>query len=365
MESTKNEHFASADILIVDDNKNNVKLLADMLRTAGYTVRLANSGALALRSVRAKYPALILLDIRMPDMDGYAVCQALKADESTADIPVIFISILENIHEKIRGFQIGGVDYITKPFSEEEVLARVNTHLALREAQAALQDHAARLEELNAKLLVEIKGRERNEMLMREILHRTKNNMFAIHSFISLESSYIEDEKTLRLFRDLQNRIQSMALVQEKLSRSQDFAHIDLKAYFLDLASQIFRNFQVQSKKISLIFEVESSVELSPDLAIPCGLILNELLTNALKYAFPDETQGTITIFASSSNDDTLEFGVRDTGVGFPDDIDLETSDSLGLKLIRIFAERQLHGRLTIDCRQGSEFLVRFPLLVE
>ena len=316
MSHTAAEFRSDVDVLIVDDNKNNVRLLAEMLRTAGYTVRLANSGALALRSIRAKIPAIILLDIRMPDMDGYEVCRQLKADELTRDLPIIFISILENAGEKVKGFQVGGVDYITKPFSEAEVLARVNTHLALRHAQQRLERHADELEALNARLLDEIKERERKEMLMREILHRTKNNMTAIHSLLAIESMHIHDKDILRLFHDMQNRIHSMVMVQEKLYKSQDLAHFDLKSYFLDLASQIFVSLQIHPENISLTFEMDTSVTVSPKIAVPCGLILNELLTNALKYAFPDERQGNVTIFFHAPDEATLEFGVRDTGRG-------------------------------------------------
>lgn len=127
------------DILVVDDTLASLRLLTDILAGAGYPVRPASDGALALRSVQARPPALILLDIRMPGMDGYEVCRRLKADEKTRFVPVIFISVLEDEREKIKGFQAGGVDYINKPFRAEEILARVGIHLALRRAQADLE----------------------------------------------------------------------------------------------------------------------------------------------------------------------------------------------------------------------------------
>ena len=134
------------EILIVDDKPANLKLLTQVLAGQGYRVRAAASGRHALESVRASPPNLILLDIKMPDLNGYEVCETLKADALTCDIPVIFISALDDVQEKVRGFRVGGVDYITKPFQVDEVLARVETHLGLRRLQKQLQDNNQRME---------------------------------------------------------------------------------------------------------------------------------------------------------------------------------------------------------------------------
>ncbi|MEJ2707440.1 MAG: SpoIIE family protein phosphatase [Anaerolineales bacterium] len=129
----------TADILIVDDTLANLRLLSELLMGNGYHVRTVTSGVRALESARAVPPNLILLDIRMPEMDGCEVCEQLKADERTRHVPVIFISALDEIEEKVRAFKVGGVDYITKPFQVEEVLVRVETHLTLRRLQQRLE----------------------------------------------------------------------------------------------------------------------------------------------------------------------------------------------------------------------------------
>ena len=121
-----------ADILIVDDTLANLKLLSNFLKEEGYKVHPANSGALALQSVAKKKPDLILLDIRMPDMDGYEVCAVLKSNSETRNIPVLFVSALANVEDKIKAFNAGGLDYINKPYQFEEVKARVATHLRLK-----------------------------------------------------------------------------------------------------------------------------------------------------------------------------------------------------------------------------------------
>jgi sigma-B regulation protein RsbU (phosphoserine phosphatase) len=137
--------MSQGNILIVDDTPANLRLLSQMLAEQGYHVRPVPEGPLALAAVQAEPPDLILLDIRMPEMDGYQVCEQLKADAQTRDIPIIFISALDATQDKVRAFHAGGVDYVTKPFQAAEVLARVETHLALRELQKQLLDANERM----------------------------------------------------------------------------------------------------------------------------------------------------------------------------------------------------------------------------
>lgn len=135
------------EILIVDDTPTNLRLLSQMLGDHGYGVRAVTSGKRAIASARAIPPSLILLDIKMPEMNGYEVCKELKSEKLTHDIPIIFISALDDIQDKVDAFTVGGVDYITKPFQLEEVLARVETHLALTRMQKQLQDANEKFEE--------------------------------------------------------------------------------------------------------------------------------------------------------------------------------------------------------------------------
>lgn len=129
----------NGDILIVDDNPNNLQVLMGLLGQAGYKVRPALSGEIALRAVEVSLPDLILLDVRMPGIDGYETCKRLKANQRSRDIPVIFISAMQDTQDKLTGFGVGGVDYVAKPFQAEEVLARVRTHIALHRIQCKLE----------------------------------------------------------------------------------------------------------------------------------------------------------------------------------------------------------------------------------
>ena len=146
------ETLLPGDILIVDDTPANLRLLSNMLVKQGYEVRLAPNGKLALMNAQTVPPDLILLDIMMPGLSGYEVCEQLKADPRTRDIPIIFISALDATQDKVHAFRAGGVDYVTKPLQAEEVLVRVETHLKLRELQKQLTERVRELEEALAKV---------------------------------------------------------------------------------------------------------------------------------------------------------------------------------------------------------------------
>lgn len=139
-------------ILVVDDTPENLRLLTTSLTEAGYRVRPVPSGSMAIAGARRYPPDLILLDIRMPGMDGFEVCAELKADEGLRDVPVIFISALDDTLDKVQAFGVGGVDYVTKPFQFEEVLARVETHLTIRRLQKERDEVIANLEDALAEV---------------------------------------------------------------------------------------------------------------------------------------------------------------------------------------------------------------------
>ena len=143
-------------ILIVDDNPENLKVLSNMLEKEGYDTRVAMDGEKALESIQAEAPDLVLLDIQMPKMDGYQVCHNLKSTEKYKMIPIIFISALNEVYDKVKAFQVGGVDYITKPFQFEEVSARVNTHLKIDHLQKELEKHNRNLKQIVKEQVKEI-----------------------------------------------------------------------------------------------------------------------------------------------------------------------------------------------------------------
>src|SRR3954469_23589781 len=162
-----------ASILVVDDTPANLQVLAGMLKDRGYKVRPVPSGKLALLAARCDPPDLILLDINMPEMNGYEVCEQLKADDKLKGIPVIFISALNENLDKVKAFAIGGVDYLPKPFQMEELHARVETHLKLRRLQIQLEEANARLAKVNDRMSCDLKAAARIQQtfLPREAAH--------------------------------------------------------------------------------------------------------------------------------------------------------------------------------------------------
>ena len=144
---SERRRLPKADILVIDDTPENLALLSQMLTERGYKVRSVTKGSTAIRGAKAVPPDLILLDVKMPEMDGYEVCQQLKADHCTHNIPIIFISALGDVFDKVKAFQVGGVDYITKPFQIEEVLARLDTHLTIRNLQIKLEAQNSQLQQ--------------------------------------------------------------------------------------------------------------------------------------------------------------------------------------------------------------------------
>ncbi|MCU0545674.1 MAG: response regulator [Oscillatoriaceae cyanobacterium Prado104] len=189
---------ARGNILVVDDTPANLRLLAGILNGKGYKVRPVPSGELALSAARGMPPDLILLDIMMPEMDGYEVCKQIKADERTRDIPVIFISAIDDVLDKVKAFNIGGVDYITKPFQMEEVLARVETHLAMCNLQNSLRQKneqlTAALEQLQEtqNQLVQSEKMAALGQLIAGIAHEINTPLGAIRSSIGNITNFLE-----------------------------------------------------------------------------------------------------------------------------------------------------------------------------
>jgi PAS domain S-box-containing protein len=197
------------------------------------------------------------------------------------------------------------------------------------------------------------------EVLLKEIHHRVKNNLQVISSLLSLQSEYLKDEAMIKIFKESQNRVKSMALIHEKLYQSANLAEIDFSDYLRELTTQLFRSYGIGAHGVSLNVHA-SQVLLAVDRAIPCGIIVNELVTNALKYAFPNGQGGRIDIDLHPVSDEQIRLAVRDNGVGFPADVDFETSDSLGLTLVRMLAD-QVQGEVVLQASErGAEFIMTF-----
>lgn len=197
------------------------------------------------------------------------------------------------------------------------------------------------------------------ETLLRELYHRTKNNMQVISSMLGLEAFQIDDPAVQTVFSEIQSRIHSMALVHQMLYQSQDLSRINVGDYLRLLSNALLDSYGVPVGRVMLALDVDD-VWMSIDAAIPCGLIVNELVSNALKYAFPGDRAGTVELSLTRLPDGDIVLGVCDDGVGVPEGFDLRRCDTLGMLTILSLAEHQLRGRLTFDTAAGVACEVRF-----
>ncbi|NEU80611.1 PAS domain S-box protein [Nostoc sp. UIC 10630] len=225
----------------------------------------------------------------------------------------------------------------------------------ISERQAALRDRKQWEEQMQASLL-------EKEVLLKEIYHRVKNNLQVISSLLSLQSAYIKDKHDLVIFQQSQQRIASMALVHEKLYESQDLAKVNFGEYIRDLVASLFTAYEVNEDAIALVLNIDKHVFLGLDTAIPCSLIIHELVSNSLKYAFPAGRNGTIYIEINQNQDRQVTLVVSDDGIGLPPNFNFQKIASLGWQLVDALTN-QLSGNMNIQGDMGVECQVTFTLI--
>jgi PAS domain S-box-containing protein len=228
--------------------------------------------------------------------------------------------------------------------------------------EQAIEKYTRDLRDTNEKMREEIVGRERVQehlnsslkdktMLLREVHHRVKNNLQVITSMLSLQAEDIVDKTVMNIFMDCQSRIRTMALIHDKLYQSHNISVFNFAEYLDDLVGDLFHTYRVSAQNLS--YGVECNVEdIDLDLAISCGLIINEIISNCLKYAFPDGRSGRINVSYNKLDDGHLEIMVKDNGVGITKEIDVSQSSSLGMRMIYDLGKRKLKG--TVDMTQDN-----------
>ncbi len=224
------------------------------------------------------------------------------------------------------------------------------------------------ISKINAELLRSIEERKRaeeiisrslkeKEVLLKEIHHRVKNNMQVIYSLLSLQEDSIDDKNIQALFKESRNRVYTMAMIHEKLYQSEDLSHIDFREYLQNLVLDISETYMRNDVRLSVDME---SIHLDVNAGIPCGLIVNELITNSLKYAFPEGRKGEIRVGINRNAKGEYVLFVADNGIGFPDAEDFYKSSSLGLQLVNMLT-KQLGGSVLLSRAGGTMFTVTFP----
>ncbi len=392
----KNVH---GDIIIVEDNKSDLKFLSEILTKAGYQVRAASDGELALLSIQAKLPDLILLDINLPGMKGIEVCSRIKNNIKTRDIPVIFSSALGETELKVKALEAGGIDYITKPLEPAEVLARIYTHLniyrlqqelkaksekllleieerkkveqALKETRDMLEirvgERTSELFKTNEALqfeIVERKNAEKEikrqlmekEVILKEVHHRIKNNIQSIENLLTMQAQSITNPEALSALQNAIGRVDSIKILYEKLLLTNTYHATSVKEYLNNLIDQIIKLFP-EKLKLTVIKEI-ADFKLEPKRMITLGMIVNELLTDAMKYAFTGKTEGTLHIKLIDFQK-KITLTIQDDGNGLPEGFDITKSTGFGLMLVNILCE-QLEGTFSIINKYGTRSTLEF-----
>jgi PAS domain S-box-containing protein len=213
--------------------------------------------------------------------------------------------------------------------------------------------------------LTDIKNVENNliaslkekDILLREIHHRVKNNMQIISSLLNLQTKYVDDQEAVNVLKESQNRVKSMAIIHEKLYQSKNLTKINFVDYIQSLVLNLFYSYNIQEDQIKPILEIEN-IHLNMETAVPCGLIISELISNSLKYAFPNEMKGEI-IVSLKSDIDNYQLCISDNGIGLPESIEFDHLETLGLLLVNILTE-QIDGKITILRDQGTQYKITF-----
>lgn len=383
-------------LLLVDDTPENLYSLCALLDAPGFQFVTASSGTEALEHLLREDFAVIVLDVRMPDMDGFETARLIRQRERSENTPIIFLTgHVGGEASAFKGYELGAVDYLVKPFVPAILKTKVAVFAELFRARLKLQDEIAErqkaeeqiralnaglearvaertqeLLEANERLQREIAERQKaekviraslqeKEVLLREIHHRVKNNLQVISSILNLQGRKFDDPLYRSSFGECQDRVRTMALVHEKLYLSSSLSAIDLADEVRDLVSMLASSHA--RPNVSLEVQADSAIS-DIDTAVPVGLLVNEMVSNSLKHAFPDGRSGRVSVTLRRLEPERLLLSVRDDGAGLPEGFAWDNPNSLGLTTIQALA-RQIRAQVEVRRQGGAEFALTFPAL--
>ncbi len=391
--SDSSQELSAATILIVDDVVANLQLLSNALNKSAFEVRCLAKGQMALRIAKSILPDVILLDINMPDISGYQVCEQLKADPQTQEIPVIFLSAADGVFDKVKAFEVGAVDYICKPFQLEEVLARIKLHVELKQLKFSLQEQVRiRTIQLSQALEASESASKAKSLFLANMSHELRTPLNAIigygqmleeeiQEFSNYSESLISDltkiQFAARNLLGIINNILDVSKIEAGKMELQ-LKEIDLNSIMAEaiatikpLVKQKNNNLKIRTPKQNLTFHTD-------------GFKVRQILINLLNNANKFTEKGTITLTANyscQSQENWISFSVSDTGIG----IETEQLEQifqafsqadfshtrkyggigLGLTIVKQFC-RILGGDVSVTSQlsQGSVFTVELPVIV-
>ena len=367
-------------ILVVDDNPTNLQVLLESLKRTGFKILVARTGESAIQQAEYGKPDLILLDVMMPGIDGFETCRRFKTLEAFKDIPIIFMTALTDTTDKLKGFQAGGVDYVTKPLQHEEVLARVVTHLTIRRLQQESREQHLLLQEKHAELQALNASKDKFFSIISHDLRSPLSSVLVGLRLLTDTESRLTDNEKNELIRDSHRTVEQLynlldnLLVWSRLQRGlMEYAPqpLDLRPLFERNATLFAAN--AEQKQIAIRQTVAEPVIAFADSHMIDAIIRN-LISNALKFT---EARGAITLSARQ-NDQRVEMAVADTGIGMDAEtvaklfrLDVrynqlgtagEKGTGLGLNVCKEFAEKN-GGSIAVESvvGAGTTFRVTLP----
>lgn len=364
----RTEEQQQLEILLVEDNEDHAYFIKRALNNRQYHVtRIADGKKAFDYMVNSPTPFhVVLLDYYLPSMDGMEIMK--KTAEMGKDYAFIFLTVDDNVHTAVEAMKAGAMDFLPKTTQFFDGLP------AMIEKVYAL--HQVRLEKKRLEEQVK-KSLKEKELLLREIHHRVKNNLSIIHSLLHFQAQYAGRQPVETILENMRSRIRSMALVHEKLYKTQDLTRIYFPEYCHDLITYLVETFRPNSLSGSRFVNFKRDVDdvhLDIDTIIPLGLIINELVTNALTHGFPDnhgniisgeqrrQAEIRVSMHCKKSKPNCC-LTVSDNGKGLPGDFDWNQSDTLGMFIVRSLVE-QLNGSINIVPAnpQGTEVVIRFQI---
>ena len=358
-------------ILLIEDNPADGEMIRELLsQQKGSPFVIVGADRLsAAKPLFAKGGIdIILLDLGLPDSQGLDTLRRVR--KHAGEVPIVVLTMLDNEETGLNALKEGAQDYLVKGQMNGPLIARSLRYAIERgRIEQELKKHRDSLEKLVAERTQQLAERKKmteliegslaeKETLLREIHHRVKNNLQIVVSLISLQIGKIDDPRTIDVLKDCENRVKAMSIVHEKLYRSGNISQIDFGEYISVLASHLISVYSTDPKMVRLDFSV-GEILVDINTAIPLGLAMNELISNALKHAFPNGKGGTISI-GGEEESGLITLFVRDNGVGTPPGFDWKTAPSLGLRLV-INLVRQVRGTIEKGIGTGTTFTITIP----
>lgn len=342
-------------VLFVEDNETIRLLYRRLLTTRVKTFLIAENGMEGLELYKKHSPDLIITDISMPIMDGLEMIKYIKTDNPEVNVIVMSAYsikeyFLEAINQRVNG-------YLIKPVEAKKLFALIDELAGNILMKRELEEKELKRREAEEGLK---KSLAEKEILLKEVHHRVKNNMQIISSILKMQQRQVDDPKLKEVLEESQNRIRSMALVHENLYRTENLAKILFSNYVKSMASNLSHTFSEVQNNVRFEFDV-IDVYMPLDTGIPCGLIINELLSNSFKYAFPNKNNGIIRIQLKNVGSNNYELIVSDNGIGINGSFDIEKTKSLGMRIVTKLVQ-QIEGTLDYDFSNGTKFTINFKI---